>query len=104
MGQPGKPPLVVATDGASNKPQEIAAELQAALRARGITASRSQKVNPHVTLAYGSGFSGERHLTKSIVWTISEITLIDSLHGQGRHLSLGRRPLPRDRQLPSFDF
>lgn len=90
-GQPENPPLVIATDAASNKPQEIAAELHTALRAMGITASRSQKVNPHVTLAYGPGFSGERHRTKPIAWTISEIRLIDSLHGQGRRASHLRR-------------
>lgn len=103
-GQPENAPLVAATDGANNKPQEIAAELHAALRTLGITASQSQKINPHVTLAYGPGFSGERHLTKPIIWTISEITLIDSLQGQGRHLSLGQWPLPKNREQPSFDF
>lgn len=103
-GKPGNPALVVATDNTSRKPKEIAAELHAALRALGITASRSQTVDPHVTLAYGPGFPDTRHLIKPILWTISEITLIDSLYGQGRHASLGQWPLPHDRQQPGFDF
>lgn len=103
-GGPEKPPLVVATDGTSNKLKEIAAELHAACRAMGVASSRFPKVNPHVTLAYGPGFPDTRHLNKPIVWNISEIALIDSLYGQSRHLSLGQWPLPHDRQQPSFDF
>ena len=103
-GDPQRSPLVVATDSENNKSKEVAAELHTALRALGITASQSQKVNPHVTLAYGPGFSGERLLTKTIAWTISEITLIDSIQGQGRHVSLGKWQLPKDRQQSSFDF
>lgn len=103
-GQPKNLPLVVTTDSTSSGPKEIAAELHAALRALGITASRSPQVNPHVTLAYGPGFSGERLLTEPIFWTITEITLIDSLYGRGSHVSLGQWSLPKDRQQPSFDF
>lgn len=103
-GTPGNLPMVIATDNASSKPKEIAAELHVALRALGITASQSPKVNPHVTLAYGSGLPKTRHLPKPILWTISEITLIDSLYGQGRHVSLGQWPLPHDRQQLGFEF
>lgn len=103
-GRPGNRPLVMATDNACDKPNEIATDLHAACRAMSITASRSAKVTPHVTLAYGPGFSDIRSLTKPILWTINEITLIDSLQGQSRHVPLGQWPLPQDRQQPGFDF
>jgi RNA 2',3'-cyclic 3'-phosphodiesterase len=103
-GRPGNRPLVMAMDNASDNLNEIAAELHAACRAMGLTASRSGKVTPHVTLAYGPGFPEIRCLNKSILWTIHEVTLIDSLQGQGRHVPLGHWPLPADRQQPSFDF
>lgn len=70
----------------------------------GRTASRFAKVTPHVTLAYGPGFSEPRLLDKPILWMIDEITLIDSLQGQNRHVALGQWSLPQDRQQPSFDF
>jgi len=97
-------PLVMATDKASNKLNEIAADLHAACRAMSLTGSRSTKVSPHVTLAYGHGLSEARYLAKPIHWTIEEVTLIDSLQGQGRHVPLGRWSLPKDRHQPGFDF
>ncbi len=103
-GGPDDFPLVIATDNTSKNTNEIAADLHVACRAMALTASRSPQVNPHVTLAYGPGFPGERLLTKPILWTITEIMLIDSLYGKGRHISLGQWSLPKDRQQPSFDF
>lgn len=103
-GDPGDYPLVVQTEKASHKLNDVAAELHAACRATGLTASRSAKITPHVTLAYGPGFSETRHLAKPILWAIDEITLIDSLQGQSRHVSLGRWPLPKDREQRGFDF
>lgn len=103
-GRPASRPLVITTEMTSRELNEIAAELCAACRALGITASRSAKITPHVTLAYGTSHLEPRGLEKPILWTIDEITLIDSLQGQGRHEWLGRWPLPRDRQQLGFDF
>ncbi|MFO1175572.1 MAG: 2'-5' RNA ligase family protein [Paracoccaceae bacterium] len=103
-GDPDDYPLVVATDKPSSKLKEVAAELRTACRAMGLTASQSATPTPHVTLAYGPGFPQPRLLDKPILWTIDEITLIDSLQGQGRHVTLGKWPLPKDRQQPGFDF
>jgi len=103
-GRSDNSPLVMATDNPSDELNEIAADLHAACRAMSLAGSRSAKVTPHVTLAYGTGFSETRRLAKPILWTIDEITLIDSLQGQGRHVPLGRWSLPKDRQQPGFDF
>jgi 2'-5' RNA ligase len=104
-GEPGKYPLVAATEKKSHKQlTDIAAELHSACRAMGLTASRSKRPTPHVTLAYGPGFPDVRLLDKPIQWLIEEVVLIDSHQGKGRHVLLGRWPLPKDRQQPGFDF
>ena len=103
-GSPGNLPLVIATERISSDLNQVAAELRAACHAMSLTASRSARVTPHVTLAYGRGFTGKRRLARPIFWTIDEITLIDSHHGRGRHVPLGRWALPPDRQEPRFQF
>jgi 2'-5' RNA ligase len=103
-GDNGKYALVVQTAKANRMLSELAAELHSSCRAMGITASRSKKPTPHVTLAYGPGFPEVRLLDKPIHWIIDEVALIDSHRGQGRHVLLGRWPLPEDRQQPGFDF
>ncbi|MCB1369364.1 MAG: 2'-5' RNA ligase family protein [Rhodobacteraceae bacterium] len=103
-GRPANYPLVLATDRTSDRLNEVAAELHTACRAMGITGRRSAKVTPHVTLAYGPGFSKPRKLDEPILWKVDEVVLIDSLQGRGRHVPLGLWPLPQDRQQPGFDF
>lgn len=103
-GDPGNDPLVLATDSLSRSLKDLAAELHTSCRKLGLTASRSQKVTPHVTLAYGPGFPEKRPLDQPITWAIEEITLIDSHQGKGHHEHLGTRLLPKDRQQPGFDF
>jgi 2'-5' RNA ligase len=103
-GDLGNYPLVLATDKSSRSLKELAAELHISCRKRGLTASRSLNVTPHVTLAYGPGFPEKRPLDQPITWNIDEITLIDSHQGKGRHKYLGTWPLPKDRQQPGFDF
>lgn len=102
--QPGKRALVLATDGRNNHANDMAIELHGALRAVGIVPPRRRKVLPHLTLAYGHGFAETRCLAEPIHWMIRDITLIDSLQGQGCHVSLGTWPLQEGRQHPSFDF
>lgn len=103
-GDPGNYPLVATTEGKSHKINEIAADLHVACRRSGLPGSSSTKPRPHVTLAYGPGFPEERMLATPIFWAIDEITLIDSLYGQGRHVTLGQWSLPTDRHQQGFDF
>ncbi len=96
-------PFVISTDKSGNQLKEIAADLHAACRAMNIANLKSATVTAHVTLAYVPDFSEPQYLESPIYWTIDEVTLIDSLQGQGRHLTLGRWPLPKGRQQ-GFDF
>ncbi len=96
--------LVLATDGLCNHANDLAIELHHALKTAGLAPPTFKKVVPHLTLAYGHGFSETRHLANPIRWTIRHLTLIDSLQGYGRHMQLGTWPLPQDRQQPSLKF
>ncbi|MDZ4310852.1 MAG: 2'-5' RNA ligase family protein [Cypionkella sp.] len=103
-GKPRNRALVLGTDGRNNQANNMAIELHHALRAVGLAPPSRQKVVPHLTLAYGLGFSETRYLAEPIRWTVRDITLIDSLQGQSRHMALGNWPLKEGRQHPSFDF
>jgi RNA 2',3'-cyclic 3'-phosphodiesterase len=96
---------VLATDGRSARANDLAIQLRHDLNAVGLMPPRQQKVVPHLTLAYGPGFPEIRHLAVPIHWTIRDITLIDSLQGQNRHVVLGNWPLLADSpQQTSFDL
>lgn len=103
-GNPGSFALVLATEKASAELNAVAAELHAGCRSMGLAASRPVRGTPHVTLAYGPGIPEIRRLERPIRWSINESELIDSIQGQGRHVSLGRWPLPKDRQQSEFEF
>jgi RNA 2',3'-cyclic 3'-phosphodiesterase len=96
--------LVLTTDGQDKPANALALDLHDALRAAGLVPPGRRKIVPHLTLAYGPGFSEIRPLAKPIRWAVRDITLIDSLQGQGRHVWLGTWPLVEGRQQPSFDF
>lgn len=78
-GPPDNRALVLATDGQNNRANDLAFELHCALRAISLVPPRLRKVVPHLTLAYGPGFSETRYLAEPIRWPICDITLIDSL-------------------------
>ncbi len=103
-GASGNRALVFATDESDRSADDISADLHPMLRLGGRKATRAPKVYPHVTAAYGPSFEGKRFLDPPIRWTIREIELIDSHYGQGRHVRLGRWPLPEGRQQASFDL
>ena len=88
-GRVGNRALVLATDNSNHAANDLAIELRSLLAEVGAKCPTKAKVTPHVTLAYGPGFFGTRYLTDPIRWTIRDITLIDSLIGQGRHVHLG---------------
>ena len=68
------------------------------LRAAGIAAS-DYAFRPHLSLAYGP--APERNLAiPPVGWTVEELLLVRSIHGEGRHEELGRWPLtPRQLSL-----
>jgi RNA 2',3'-cyclic 3'-phosphodiesterase len=103
-GGPDDRALVLATDGRDGSANDLAVELHHAMKAVGLVPPGFQKVVPHLTLAYGPGFPDPRRLVEPIRWTIQDVTLVDSLQGQGRHVSLGTWRLPEGRQQPSLDL
>jgi 2'-5' RNA ligase len=48
---------------------------------------------PHLTVLYDEGSLPENALAESIAWTVSEVVLVHSLVGRGRHVHLARWPL-----------
>ncbi len=88
-GRAGNRALVLGTDNSNPAANDLAIELRRLLAEVGVKCPTKAKVTPHVTLSYGPGFAGTRFLADPIRWTIQDITLIDSLIGQGRHVHLG---------------
>ena len=102
-GGMGKRPLVLRTDSQTDRVTALATELHNSLTETGLVLPRLRKVTPHVTVAYGAGFTETRPLPAPIRWTIRDITLIDSLQGQGRHVSLGTWPLSEGGRRQPFE-
>lgn len=86
-------PIVLGVDGWSESMNLLGEMLRKELARRGIFLRKPGRITPHVTLAYGEGFSGTRFLPKPIPWRVKQISLIDSLQGMGRHIRLGNWPL-----------
>jgi|GEM_PF-2519147 len=85
--------IVLGTADASTEANTLAADLQRQLVRNGIKPKGSVKVTPHVTMAYGARFPETRMLRAPVHWTVTDLVLIDSLFGQGRHVPLARWPL-----------
>ena len=62
------------------------------LRQSGLLPSRAYRFSPHVTLFYDRAFSGSSPIDP-ISWTVYEIILVESVIGQGRHISHQSWPL-----------
>jgi RNA 2',3'-cyclic 3'-phosphodiesterase len=95
-GGAGKRALVLATDNSNHAANDLAIELRRLLAEVAVKCPTKTKITPHVTLAYGLGFAGTRYLADPIRWTIQDITVIDSLIGQARHVHLGTWRLVTD--------
>lgn len=67
--------------------------------ARAGVLSRDYSFTPHVSLAYRGAGVASRPITP-LHWDVTNIALIESVHGEG-HRELGRWPL-KSRQLPLF--
>jgi 2'-5' RNA ligase len=92
-GRPGSKALVLTRQGQNPSVAMLAKQLQTALKRSGLQ-PESGGIAPHVTLAYGPGFAEARMLDTPILWQIDRLTLVDSVFGQGRMVSLAEWPLP----------
>ena len=54
----------------------------------------SAQYTPHLTLLFDERRVVERGV-EPIGWTVRELVLVRSLHGQARHVALGRWPLKK---------
>jgi RNA 2',3'-cyclic 3'-phosphodiesterase len=95
-GGVGKRALVLATDNSNPAANDLAVELRRLLAEVGVRCTTTAKVTPHLTLVYGRAFAGTRYLVDPVRWTIQDVTLVDSLIGQSRHVYLGTWPLMTD--------
>lgn len=92
-GRPLNRPLVLATqDGHSAGADALVGGLQAALP-DDLHWQGWSSVRPHLTLAYGKGFSDDLILPRPIRWRIDKLVLVDSLRGRSRHVHLASWPL-----------
>lgn len=93
----GRRPVVLCGPKRSEGADRLAATLHRALRdpfaARGLPSPALRRITPHVTLAYRPGVIEGRRLPVPIRWRVTELVLIDSLQGQGRHENLRIWPL-----------
>jgi hypothetical protein len=55
----------------------------------------SYRLDPHMTLDYRGDRRG-RMLDRPIAWMIEDFSLIESVHGETRHIELGRWQLRED--------
>lgn len=68
------------------------AALGEAMRRRGLGRWVAPRFSPHVTLLYDAQCVTARPV-EPVAWTVRELVLVHSLHGQARHVALGRWPL-----------
>jgi 2'-5' RNA ligase len=59
----------------------------------GLGTAMPKAFNPHLTLFYASRPIAPRDIA-SIRWTVRDVALVQSFHGEGRHVILKRWPLP----------
>lgn len=85
-----KRPIVLRTPETNAPVDRLAQTVGRALKRVFPAFPKPDRVTPHVTLAYGAGFDGERLLPAPLGWHIRDIALIDSVQGEGRHVQLAR--------------
>jgi 2'-5' RNA ligase len=76
--------------------QRFARDLRLALEGTEAASRHERPFTPHVTLLYDAACVDETTV-EPISWTAREFVLVNSLIGQGKHVTLGRWPL---RALP----
>ncbi len=88
--QPG--PLVLRSHDRLASLRRFQRGLAAAMTDAGIGEYVRSSFKPHVSLLYGGPFVASRPIAP-IRWAVSELLLIRSVVGAGRHIELGRWPL-----------
>jgi RNA 2',3'-cyclic 3'-phosphodiesterase len=90
-GQVGNLPLVLYGGDGVAALMAFRKVLAAAVMKVGLGRAQSG-FSPHVTLLYGDRKIAE-HPVDPVSWTVREFVLVQSLHGESRHILLGRWPL-----------
>ncbi|UXU76551.1 MULTISPECIES: 2'-5' RNA ligase family protein [unclassified Paracoccus (in: a-proteobacteria)] len=81
-------PLVLTCSQPHPQADALAQECWRLLTAAGLGVA-CHNVTAHVTLAFGRPLRPDPIAVPPILWRVDELRLIDSLQGQGRHLTLG---------------
>ena len=90
-GGRNRPLVLIGGDGLAGL-MLLQRELAAALGKTGIGPRNQPPYHPHITLLYDER-QIEDEPVEAIGWMVSEIVLVRSLRGQGRHVPLARWPL-----------
>ena len=94
FGRPGgNQPLVLRCGDGAGAFGQLQKALLAALRANDYDGKAPAAYTPHITLLYDRRAVDETFLDDPIGWTVREFALVYSVHGEGRHMQLGRWPL-----------
>jgi 2'-5' RNA ligase len=94
FGRPGgNQPLVLRCSDGLGAFGQLQKTLLAALKANDYDGKAPAAYTPHITLLYDRRAVDETFLDEPIGWTVREFALVYSLHGEGRHMHLGRWPL-----------
>lgn len=88
----GSAPFVLLADESSGSVVRFHRTLGQALAQAGLALESRRPFAPHLTLMYGD-HAVETRPIEPIQWTATELVLMHSLIGQGRHVALRRWPL-----------
>lgn len=91
IGGHKRPLVLIGGDGVAGL-MMLQRELAAALDRTGSRRRKQPPYNPHITLLYDEHRIADQPV-EVISWTVREVVLVCSLHGQGRHIPLARWPL-----------
>lgn len=90
--KPGHVPLVLRGDDGLVGVMMLRCNLGEAMEKVGLGPYVQSRFTPHVTLLYGDRPIAEQRI-ETICWKVQEFVLVRSLHGEGKHIELGRWPL-----------
>jgi RNA 2',3'-cyclic 3'-phosphodiesterase len=93
FGRSGNQPLVLRCCDGLGAFALLQKALLAALRANDYDGKAPAAYTPYITLLYDRREMEETLLDEPIGWTVREFALVYSVHGDGRHMHLGRWPL-----------
>jgi 2'-5' RNA ligase len=88
--------LLVLCDGSPSQVSRFYALFRASFARRGVPLPKV--FNPHLTLYYGNRPIAPRDVAP-LRWTVQEFVLVQSFHGQSKHVILKRWPLVEPREI-----